>query len=306
VDSGQPIYYVKPSGNDGDAGTSWGTAFSTLQQALTMASAGSQIWVAAGTYKPTATSDRSITFELKNGVAVYGGFAGTETNLSQPYWQTNVTILSGDIDGDAMLANNSYHVVNGSNTFATSVLDGLLSQEEMQTAGKEGENLLLLRLFNSFQSHHQQQLCERFRRRMYNVLGNPSLTNVTFSGNTCGDRGGGVYSERGQPVFLSSSFIGNNAFDGVGCGTGRRFIPATSNAIFTNVVFKNNSTSHFGGGCTRIFESIVQQRCLLPEFIRLRRGLYMLQGSSTLANVTLTRITLRIRSRAAAEACTSG
>jgi hypothetical protein len=53
----------------------------------------------AGTYKHTATADRTISFALKNGVGVYGGFAGTETMRSQRNPATNVTILSGDREG---------------------------------------------------------------------------------------------------------------------------------------------------------------------------------------------------------------
>jgi hypothetical protein len=87
----------------------------TLQTALTRAIRGDEIWAAAGTYKPTTGTDRSATFQLQSGVALYGGFAGTETARSQRNPTVNITILSGDLNGDDVgftnNAENVYHVV---------------------------------------------------------------------------------------------------------------------------------------------------------------------------------------------------
>ena len=53
--------------------------YPTLQDALVAASNGDEIWVVEGTYKPDrgggqTLGDRGATFQLKNGVAIYGGF----------------------------------------------------------------------------------------------------------------------------------------------------------------------------------------------------------------------------------------
>ncbi len=45
------IIYVKSSGTGG--GTTWATAYTDLQLALSVAKSGDEIWVAAGTYFPT-------------------------------------------------------------------------------------------------------------------------------------------------------------------------------------------------------------------------------------------------------------
>jgi len=108
------IYRVVPGGaGSGDCGDSWANACS-LQHALKDLAdgGGDEIWVAAGTYTPGAT--REDTFQLKNGVALYGGFAGT--------------ILSGDIGDSGSSADNSYHVVSGSGTDRSAVLDGFTVQ----------------------------------------------------------------------------------------------------------------------------------------------------------------------------------
>ena len=67
--------------------------------------------MAVGTYIPgTAEAD---TFQLLDGVTIKGGYAGYGDVRDVEIYET---ILSGD--------NNRYHVVTGSGTGATAVLDG--------------------------------------------------------------------------------------------------------------------------------------------------------------------------------------
>jgi hypothetical protein len=63
-----------------------------LNKAIFIANPGDQIWVAAGTYIPI-DEVRGHSFWLKNGVKIYGGFAGTESKLEQRNWVDNETIL---------------------------------------------------------------------------------------------------------------------------------------------------------------------------------------------------------------------
>ena len=69
--------FVDADATGNDNGTSWEDAFTTLQPALDAAVPGDAIWVAAGTYTPTHEfspgDPRSATFQLKNGMALYGG-----------------------------------------------------------------------------------------------------------------------------------------------------------------------------------------------------------------------------------------
>jgi len=73
--------------NTAPDGLSWTTAFVTVQAGLDAAVTGDEVRVAAGTYAENIT--------LKNGIALYGGFAGTETNFVQRNWSNNVTTLDG-------------------------------------------------------------------------------------------------------------------------------------------------------------------------------------------------------------------
>lgn len=123
------LRYVR-AGGTGD-GSSWPAATGSLQGAIdaVAAAGGGQVWVAAGTYKPTSNpTDRDASFRMKNGVTIYGGFpAGGDPTLNNRNWQANPTILSGDIDNDGTLSGNSYHIfanVGTANLDNTAVLDG--------------------------------------------------------------------------------------------------------------------------------------------------------------------------------------
>ena len=74
------IIYVDADAPVGGDGKTWKTAYTYLQNALDQAVRGDEIWVAVGTYKPTTevggSGDRYNSFQMKNGVALYGGFEG--------------------------------------------------------------------------------------------------------------------------------------------------------------------------------------------------------------------------------------
>jgi len=88
------VIYVNASALGGGNGSSWGSAFQSVQAAVNAASAGDEIWVAAGTYHETAVSNTHIL--LKDGVSLYGGFAGNESTRDQRNPTAHVTDLVGD------------------------------------------------------------------------------------------------------------------------------------------------------------------------------------------------------------------
>jgi hypothetical protein len=91
-------------------GTSWSSAFRELQCGLAAATTGDQIWIGQGVYRPGVST--SLSFNLKNGVNLYGGFLGLspgggETALTQrPAFNPNapLTVLSGDVLGNDLPA----------------------------------------------------------------------------------------------------------------------------------------------------------------------------------------------------------
>lgn len=114
--SGRAVVYVDADNIKGPwNGKSWASAYKSAQEGIDAANSagGDQVWVAEGTYKPTSGPDRTVSFELRPGVILYGGFAGKEDRLSRRDFKKHVTILSGDIGKPDDLSDNSYHVLKG-------------------------------------------------------------------------------------------------------------------------------------------------------------------------------------------------
>ena len=107
IDVPSGIIYVNQNATGSNDGSSWENAYTDLQPALERAEANQEVWVAAGTYFPTAEVDREQSFVINNGIQVYGGFAGTETELSQRNILENRVTLSGDIGAEGDRADNS-------------------------------------------------------------------------------------------------------------------------------------------------------------------------------------------------------
>ena len=126
--------YVKSDASGANSGSSWANAYTDLQNAIDSTSSGDQVWVAAGTYKPTTGIDRSISFQMKSGVSIYGGFLGDEASIGQRDWNTNESILSGNIGAQGVDTDNSFSVITAINT-AGIIIDGLKIQDGNATNG---------------------------------------------------------------------------------------------------------------------------------------------------------------------------
>jgi hypothetical protein len=84
------VYRVSNSG-DNSNGQSWGTAYKNIQSALAAASNGDEVWVAQGTY---IVENEQTQLKYKEGVNVYGGFAGNETTRNARNTDPSLTIIA--------------------------------------------------------------------------------------------------------------------------------------------------------------------------------------------------------------------
>ncbi len=248
--------YVNDNASGSNDGTSWANAYTDLQVAIAASGAQDEIWIAAGTYKPH-TSDRNTAFSLKSNVNVYGGFSGSETQVSQRNILANPTILSGDFNNDddyssfpfSNISENARTIVKSS---GTTYLDGVVIQggNSELTSGAEstsGGGIYTsggtMTLKNATVTHNTAAV----RGGGAAHLGAANYENVSLIENhgTVGTgirgRGGGIYSD----ALLNLNhvrFIGNQA----GSGGGLRSL--NGEGTFENVVFDSNLAETGGGG----------------------------------------------------------
>lgn len=246
------VIYVKADVSGANNGSSWADAYTDLQTALAAARSGDEIWVAAGTYKPTIDIVRTISFVMKEGVTLRGGFRGTETDLAQRNWETNPTILSGDI-GTTDTLDNSYHVVRGA---SSAVLDGFtITGGNTTSSGGSGMN-------NSGCSPTVANCLFTgnagiFGGGMYNNNGSTvTLVNCVFSGNTGGTAGGGICSYRSSLTLTSCTFSGNTADWGGG------MYNYTTSITAADCAFTSNTAAVRGGGMFNYLNAVNLTNCV--------------------------------------------
>jgi predicted outer membrane repeat protein len=224
-------------------GTSWALAHPTLDEALLAASSGDRLWVAEGTYKPIADPQATqlATFQLVEGVELYGGFQNGEEEFENRNPSVNQTILSGNVHtGDL----DCYHVVTGGVDGA--VLEGFIIQEgradggDTTTAARGGG--------------------------LFNVGGDMVVRNCVFT-NNIGKRGGAIYTEDAVLQVRECQFNGNEQVQASSGpdGGGAVYVEGSSSndddAEFVNCVFNANTAYKEGGAVAIHGASPTFRRC---------------------------------------------
>jgi len=271
---GQTIF-VKASAAGANTGASWTDAFSTLDAALAAATPGTQIWVAAGTYKPTTGANKS--FAVLAGIELYGGFAGTESTLSARNYLTNVTTLSGDLNGDDVStdltlnrSDNSWHVLTISNGNAAlrAVVDGFVIRNgntKVATADPDAT------------------------KRGGGIFANAKATvrNCTFTENA-GLLGGGLSTlgSAGSGVLVDNCIFDNNLSTNSSAGI---YLSGSSSASINRCIFRNNATNRgtlYPNQCSNLVidSCTFENNFAAPD--QWGAGLYNWQSSYVMTNST--------------------
>ena len=256
-------YYVAPEAT-GQNGESWEDPIS-IYQALEMAVPGDIIWVKQGTYYSSLTDNREDRLVIPSGVAVYGGFEGTEEQLSDRELETSPSILSGDIGVSGDPRDNAFTVVYMVDASAQTVLDGFTiaygqakapSRDRMaSTAG----GALMIEALGWNSSSPKIANCTftdnnaRYGGAVF-VNGNsstaePQFVDCIFQNNEASFKGGAIYNDGesglANPVLVSCEFVENDADYGAGVYNNGE-AGGESNPLILASSFIRNSSSFNG------------------------------------------------------------
>ncbi|MEA5461780.1 right-handed parallel beta-helix repeat-containing protein [Arcicella sp. LKC2W] len=214
-------------------GTTWAMAYGDLQQGLAQATQGIQnelteVWVAKGTYKPTTTTTRNLSFFIPSEVKIYGGFSGMENELNARNFRTNLTVLSGEIGNQQAQNDNSYHVVVFDGSNANTLFDGFTITGGFANfyTEKSGSSSLI--------SSSLTTTIERGGGIILKSGANPLIINCTFTNNAA-TTGGAIYANESTPKIINCKFMGNQGTFGSAI-----YLESNSKAEIENSLFSGN------------------------------------------------------------------
>ncbi len=216
-----PVFRVDArSENLKPTGRTWAYAFSDLQDGIEAAfnAGGGEVWVKAGVYRPSG-EQRDSTFELRPGVRLYGGFAGTEEERTARNSKANRTVLSGDVGSIGSDSDNCYHIVTGA---TDTLLDGFtISRGNANGLNQKGSGGGLL-------------LPEGTRKMI--------VADCTFERNQAGWQGAAIYGQRVELTVTNCTFFSNAASNGGGLA-----LKGESTVSIMDTVFSSNFAKTRGG-----------------------------------------------------------
>ncbi len=246
-----PVLWVNAAAAPGGDGSSPELGLQRLQDAIDRA-VDEEIWVVAGVYKPTFRTNvfdaRTSTFRLRSGIQIYGGFDGGEFQRDERDPSANLTVLSGDLNGNdgpnfTNRAENVYHVVDATGTDTNTILDGLRIRggfANAPTPDNRGGGLYINGGDPTVRDCAFYDNEATTGAGAYVGPGVPEFENCEFSGNRA-TLGGALYVFIADPMIISCSFVNN-----VGANNGGAVYHSFSAPHYVNCIFAGNASSSGG------------------------------------------------------------
>lgn len=261
------VYVNKSGGNDANDGRTWASAKANVQNGIDAAYASNSpcnVWVAQGTYLPTYMADpfasaKTATLLMRPGVAIYGGFVGTEHWLEARNIAAYVTTLSGAITvaGKPDFLNHVVTSADGATLDGFTVSGGASSAVQCDSgsltlandtftgnAGAEGGALnmgtcsamISACIFNNNVARPYTGSDIAFGGAIYNNSGTLTIRNSAFTNNgtSAKNAGAGAIISHGPIDVRDSTFENNSAPNG-----GALYASSTS-VLVQGCTFKGN------------------------------------------------------------------
>lgn len=228
--------HVDYSATGSNTGECWDNAYTSLQTALDNASTGDVIWIAGGTYKPSHNlsgnvpsnmEDATFDMSIKN-LSVYGGFAGTESTLSQRDLSitANTTYLSGN--NGSSVQDKSHHVVYRKDADGLLTLDGLHIREGYADGNSSEGHGAALYVTTSLTTDEIR------------------LTHLTLE-NNYSENGGAFWVGYAIEAIVKNSSFNDNISASIGAAITMTTHPNSSLTISDGSAFNNNQAATGGG-----------------------------------------------------------
>ncbi|HPG36086.1 MAG TPA: hypothetical protein PLG63_07100 [bacterium] len=260
------VIYVNESAEGAEDGTSWENAFMDLQSAIDAAVEGDQIWVAAGKYKPTSVHgiitmedvydidefNRYLHFRMKNGVEIYGGFAGTETELSQRDFQAQETILSCDLGEIDEQYDNCFHIFYhpaGLDLDETAVLDGFLMEGGVADETEPHDAGSVMYNDGSSPAVKNGWIYWNYSYKgavFYNKDSSMKVMDTQFVNNEAPYSKGGVFYNENSSIEISGCDFANSWAEGDNESNGGAIYSTGGKTVIADTIFRSNE-ANLGG-----------------------------------------------------------
>lgn len=225
--------------------------YGSLQDALADGSS-LDIRIAEGTYV-AATTDRTVSFVITDGVQILGGWA-PDFSVRDP--DVFATILSGDIDGDGSPANNTRQILRITSTMSGSTLiDGVTVE------GGNADDIL----------------GQNEGGGLFITAASPTIRDVTFRENSASVGGGAVFCDAATPTFEDITFS-ENAGETLGGGA----ILAIGCTINISAASFSNQTSQAGAGIYSVVSQLTLNDVTFTENTAVGGGGAIFNDSGTL------------------------
>ena len=246
------IIFVTPEGaglkdgsdwnNSLDGNTPAGNGYTRLSDLMKWSKSGAQFWIGEGNYKSCNDNDRDKSFAFGQGIRLYSGFAGTESDTIQRDIANHRTIFSGNIGLENDSTDNTKTILKTAsvdwNTY--SFIDGIdFIGGYNETTNSRGAGILNYGYISLKNCSFFNNFCSNEGGGLYS--GNRILIEKCLFANNNAGWGGGMLN-RGIADIRSSKFIGNSASYGGGIST-----IAGANMTLINSLVVNNSGNNGGG-----------------------------------------------------------